>query len=365
MPQTDPVELVLQKLKAQERNGTADEEFPFRSPPTTLRSSVTHTLDAAERSDLNLFEKYEKAGKPDLDKAMDLHKDMLRRGHKRATTASKEKKEEEVRWIRVHSKNEKKLRDFNRTCDMMYALTRVLGLGIIGCEGFLTNARGSIYERMSPKKQSELKARIIADSLRFPSTVYDGQFEEYLGVRPGVDFWYEDFYNEHIRQAGETESTPTQNEPMETEEVPERMETEEVPERRFCSICQYSIETSEEELITLPCLHEYHTICWGAWPGGICCVCRKTVDGAAQAFWEEELLDHHFETHFNDYVVATLPIANEVTPPRQAATRTGRGRRIWPRPEGISDAEWEVLQDRRAQGRERAARRRAAACPDN
>ncbi|KAJ3279641.1 hypothetical protein HK104_001272 [Borealophlyctis nickersoniae] len=249
MPQTDPVELVLLKLQAQERNGTAggyDEEFPFRSPPTTLRSSVTNTLDAAERSDLNLFEKYEKVGKPDLDEVMDLHKDMFRRGHKRAATASKEKKEQEVQWIRVHGKNEKKLRDFNRTCDNMYALTRVLGLGIMGCEGFLKNARGSIYERMSPKKQSELKAQIIAGNLRFLSTVYDGQFEEYLGVRPGVDFEYEDFYNEHIRQAGGTESTPTQNEPMETEEV---------PERRFCAICQDSIETSDE-LVTLPCLHE-------------------------------------------------------------------------------------------------------------
>ncbi|KAJ3276918.1 hypothetical protein HK104_003584 [Borealophlyctis nickersoniae] len=338
MPQTDPVELVLQKLQAQERNGTAggyDEEFPFRSPPMVFRSSVTHALDA----ELSLFEKYEKAGKPNLDEAMDLHKDMFRRGHKRETTAPKEKKEQEVRWIRLHSKNEKKLRDFNRTCDNMYALTRVLGLGIIGCEGFLTNARGSIYERMSPKKQSELKARITAGNLQFPSTVYNRQFEEYLGVQPGVDFWYEDFYNEHIRQAGGAESTPTQSEPMETEEVrepmeteevrermeteelpermeteevPKRMETEEVPERRFCSICQDNIETAGEELI-LPCLHKYHTACWRLWRGGICCVCRQPVDEEAQMVLVEELRDHHVQTHFGDDVVAAHPPANEAT----------------------------------------------------
>ncbi|KAJ3279837.1 hypothetical protein HK104_001128, partial [Borealophlyctis nickersoniae] len=249
MPQTDPVSLVLQKLKAQERNATTDEEFPFRRPPMGFRPLML-ALDA----DLNLFEKYEKAGgKPNLDEVMELHKDMFCRGHKRATTAPQEKKEQELRWIRVHGKNEKKLQDFNRTCDNMYALTRVLGFGIIGCEGFLTNARGSIYERMSPKKQTELKERITAGNLRFPSTVYDGEFEEYLGVRLGVDFRYEDFYNEHIRQAGETEATTTQNEPMETEvrermeteEVPERMETEEVPERMETEEVPERMETEE------------------------------------------------------------------------------------------------------------------------
>ncbi|KAJ3243595.1 hypothetical protein HK104_008116 [Borealophlyctis nickersoniae] len=192
----------------------------------------------------------------------------------------------------------------------MYALTRVLGLGIIGCEGFLTNARGSIYERMSPQKQIELKDRITAGNLRFPSTVYDGEFEEYLGVQLGVDFRYEDFYNEHIRQAGETEATPTQNEPMETEvrermeteevpermeteELPERMETEELPERRFCSICQDNIEMAGEELI-LPCLHE-------------------TVDEEAQMVLVEDLRDHHVQTHFGDDVVVAHPPANEAT----------------------------------------------------
>ncbi|KAJ3280472.1 hypothetical protein HK104_000629 [Borealophlyctis nickersoniae] len=65
---------------------------------------------------------------------------------------------------------------------------------------------------------------------------------------------------EELPERMETEEIP---ERMETEEVPERMETEEVPERRFCSICQDNIETAEEELITLPCLHHYHIACWG------------------------------------------------------------------------------------------------------
>ena len=360
MPQTDPVQLMLQKLCAVNGNtGDNQEDFPFRSPPSS-RNSNTIAPDDSDKTGLDLFERFEKATRrSNFDEVIDLHANMWDRGRKRAELQAHQRKEEEVKWVRVFHKQEKLLRDFNRTCDNLFRLTRDLGVGIIGCEGLLANPAGSIYKRMSPKKQGEMRERIMAENLRFPSTVYDQQFEGYLDVQVGLDFSYDDFYHQYIiRREPENTSTATHT------QLDGRLDSDEP----ICTICHEAIAPSDD-VERLSCSHEFHADCWTKWQGGFCCNCRRGTNDEARAAWAEDVLVdyvNHMENMecllanatVDDFAEHSNANENNEMPHTQAATENRRRERRRPRPQGISDADWERLRNRRA--RENAARRRAA-----